>query len=177
MATGRKFSIGAEPLRRRSPSSSRQPRKPRRGPRADPRDGEPRALRPGGAGNVQPRPPSRPTSALPALTGARFFAAGSVVAFHYGRGSLGAIAPWLGRSAALGPAAVSFFYVLSGAVLTWGCTGPEGLPSRPARTFWAQRAARILPAYFLALAMTPEGNFGKGRFLMRTAVPKLLAEL
>jgi predicted regulator of Ras-like GTPase activity (Roadblock/LC7/MglB family) len=33
------------------------------------------------------------------------------------------------------------------------------------------------PTYFLALAITPEGNFGKGRFLMRTAAPKLLAEL
>lgn len=32
-------------------------------------------------------------------------------------------------------------------------------------------------AYFLALAMKPEGNFGKGRFLMRTAAPKLMAEL
>lgn len=31
--------------------------------------------------------------------------------------------------------------------------------------------------YFLALAMKPEGNFGKGRFLMRTAAPKLIAEL
>ena len=31
--------------------------------------------------------------------------------------------------------------------------------------------------YFLALAITPEGNFGKGRYLMRTAAPKLLAEL
>ena len=31
--------------------------------------------------------------------------------------------------------------------------------------------------YFLALAMHPEGNFGKGRFLMRTAAPALLAEL
>jgi predicted regulator of Ras-like GTPase activity (Roadblock/LC7/MglB family) len=31
--------------------------------------------------------------------------------------------------------------------------------------------------YFLALAISPEGNFGKGRFLMRTAAPKLLAEL
>ena len=31
--------------------------------------------------------------------------------------------------------------------------------------------------YFLALAMTPDGNFGKGRYLMRTAAPKLLAEL
>lgn len=31
--------------------------------------------------------------------------------------------------------------------------------------------------YFLALAMTPGGNFGKGRYLMRTAAPKLMAEL
>ena len=31
--------------------------------------------------------------------------------------------------------------------------------------------------YFLALAMKPDGNFGKGRFLMRTAAPKLIAEL
>jgi predicted regulator of Ras-like GTPase activity (Roadblock/LC7/MglB family) len=31
--------------------------------------------------------------------------------------------------------------------------------------------------YFLALAMRPEGNLGKGRFLMRTAAPTLLAEL
>jgi hypothetical protein len=31
--------------------------------------------------------------------------------------------------------------------------------------------------YFLALAMLPEGNLGKGRFLMRTAAPKLLADL
>lgn len=31
--------------------------------------------------------------------------------------------------------------------------------------------------YFLALAMDPGGNFGKGRYLMRTAAPRLLAEL
>lgn len=31
--------------------------------------------------------------------------------------------------------------------------------------------------YFLALTMKPDGNYGKGRFLMRTAAPKLLAEL
>jgi predicted regulator of Ras-like GTPase activity (Roadblock/LC7/MglB family) len=31
--------------------------------------------------------------------------------------------------------------------------------------------------YILALAMLPDGNFGKGRYLMRTALPKLLAEL
>ena len=31
--------------------------------------------------------------------------------------------------------------------------------------------------YFLALAIRPDGNFGKGRFLMRMIAPKLLAEL
>lgn len=31
--------------------------------------------------------------------------------------------------------------------------------------------------YFLALAMTPGGNLGKGRYLMRTAAPRLMAEL
>lgn len=31
--------------------------------------------------------------------------------------------------------------------------------------------------YFLALAVKPDGNLGKGRYLMRTAAPKLMAEL
>jgi predicted regulator of Ras-like GTPase activity (Roadblock/LC7/MglB family) len=31
--------------------------------------------------------------------------------------------------------------------------------------------------YYVALTMRPDGNFGKGRYLMRTAAPKLLAEL
>jgi predicted regulator of Ras-like GTPase activity (Roadblock/LC7/MglB family) len=31
--------------------------------------------------------------------------------------------------------------------------------------------------YFLALTLKPEGNLGKARYLMRTAAPKLLAEL
>jgi predicted regulator of Ras-like GTPase activity (Roadblock/LC7/MglB family) len=31
--------------------------------------------------------------------------------------------------------------------------------------------------YFLAVAIRPDGNLGKVRFLMRTAAPKLLAEL
>ncbi len=32
-------------------------------------------------------------------------------------------------------------------------------------------------SYFLALAIKPDGNFGKGRYLMRAAAPKLIAEL
>ncbi len=37
---------------------------------------------------------------------------------------------------------------------------------------------RILTAeYFVLLGMTPTGNFGKARFLLRIQIPKLLAEL
>ncbi len=35
----------------------------------------------------------------------------------------------------------------------------------------------ITNEYVVALAMTPQGNHGKGRFLLRIAAPKLLAEL
>jgi predicted regulator of Ras-like GTPase activity (Roadblock/LC7/MglB family) len=31
--------------------------------------------------------------------------------------------------------------------------------------------------YFLALTLSPDGNIGKGRFLLRTAAPKLLEHL
>lgn len=32
-------------------------------------------------------------------------------------------------------------------------------------------------SYFIAVALRPDGNFGKGRYLMRAAAPRLLAEL
>ncbi|HLU64930.1 MAG TPA: hypothetical protein VKZ63_01560 [Kofleriaceae bacterium] len=35
----------------------------------------------------------------------------------------------------------------------------------------------INPEYFLAIVLSADGNFGKCRFLMRLAQPKLLAEL
>lgn len=31
--------------------------------------------------------------------------------------------------------------------------------------------------YFIALTLEPKGNFGKGRYLLRTTAPKLLVEL
>ncbi|NTU85352.1 MAG: hypothetical protein HGA45_39375, partial [Chloroflexales bacterium] len=38
--------------------------------------------------------------------------------------------------------------------------------------------ARFLsPEYYLVLALTPEGNFGKGRYALRIAAPKVQAEL
>src|SRR5471032_1812410 len=90
-------------------------------------------------------------ASLPALTGARFFAAVSVVIFHYGVPSL---SPPLVILARAGPTAVSFFYVLSGAVLTWGGTDEDGQPVSGVRKFLGQRVRRILPAYYLALVFT-----------------------
>ena len=92
-------------------------------------------------------------ASLPALTGARFFAAFAVVVWHYGAEAMRYFGP-LAACARCGPLAVSFFYVLSGAVMTWGCTGSDGTSARPSGTFWAQRAARILPAYALAIALS-----------------------
>jgi predicted regulator of Ras-like GTPase activity (Roadblock/LC7/MglB family) len=38
--------------------------------------------------------------------------------------------------------------------------------------------ARLLtPEYFLVLALRPEGNFGKGRYALRIAAPRVTAEL
>jgi predicted regulator of Ras-like GTPase activity (Roadblock/LC7/MglB family) len=38
-------------------------------------------------------------------------------------------------------------------------------------------ARLVSPEYFMAVALRPDGNFGKARYLLRVAAPKLLAEL
>jgi hypothetical protein len=35
----------------------------------------------------------------------------------------------------------------------------------------------LSPEYFVALTLSPQGNFGKARFLLRTLTPKLLEDL
>jgi predicted regulator of Ras-like GTPase activity (Roadblock/LC7/MglB family) len=35
----------------------------------------------------------------------------------------------------------------------------------------------VTPEYFLVLALKPEGNYGKGRYVMRITAPKIKAEL
>jgi predicted regulator of Ras-like GTPase activity (Roadblock/LC7/MglB family) len=35
----------------------------------------------------------------------------------------------------------------------------------------------VSPEYFLALALRPDGNWGKGRYLLRITAPKVRAEL
>jgi peptidoglycan/LPS O-acetylase OafA/YrhL len=127
-----------------------------------------------------------PRATLPALTGARFFAAFSVVVWHYGGEAVRHFGP-LSACARSGPLAVSFFYVLSGAVMTWGCTGPDGASARPPGRFWTQRGARILPAYALALAVSlpafaasilhfHTGSAAALRFLLGTVACSLLVQ-
>ena len=38
-------------------------------------------------------------------------------------------------------------------------------------------ARLVTPEYFLAVALKPEGNFGKARYMLRVTAPKLEAEL
>ncbi|MFL5321394.1 MAG: roadblock/LC7 domain-containing protein [Myxococcaceae bacterium] len=35
----------------------------------------------------------------------------------------------------------------------------------------------VTPEYFLVLALKPEGNYGKGRYVLRVTAPKIQAEL
>lgn len=80
---------------------------------------------------------------LHSLTGLRFVAALGVFAFH--SQSLLPRWPALAPLFAGGQAGVSFFFVLSGFVLTWSAAGEHVA----VRTFWRRRAARILPAYWV----------------------------
>ena len=38
-------------------------------------------------------------------------------------------------------------------------------------------ARPLTPQYYLVLALSPDGNFGKGRYALRIAAPKVTAEL
>lgn len=82
------------------------------------------------------------------LTFLRFIGATSVVIFHFGRGakSLAWANPLWNQS----NAAVAFFFVMSGFILTH-VYGAKGI--RRATDFYVARIARILPVYWIALAL------------------------
>ena len=87
------------------------------------------------------------TEKLPALTSLRFFAAAAIVYFHY-QGHFGIPeAPWLGLAQA-----VSFFFILSGFILTY--TYPALPTWRDRCRFLILRAARLAPANAAALVIT-----------------------
>ncbi|MFJ3231000.1 acyltransferase family protein [Streptomyces sp. NPDC086787] len=114
------------------------------------------ATRASGAPSVSAAPyaaggsPSAPAPALPSLTGLRWAAALLVFGLHvnnfgYFGGDGARIVTW-GLGA--GAAGVSFFFILSGFVLTWSArTGDRPL------AFWRRRIARIYPIHLVTAAI------------------------
>ena len=99
---------------------------------------------------LSPTPPEDPATTraasrrLDSLTGLRWWAAFGVFLHHMTN-----IAPLPAHSIlALGAQGVTFFFVLSGFVLTW-----SSRPGVPATTFWWRRFARIWPLHAVALAV------------------------
>ena len=104
------------------------------------------------------------TRRLDALTGLRWWAAFVVFFYH-----MRVFAPLPGPATAIfdyGYLGVTFFFVLSGFVLTWSAR-----PEVPTSTFYWRRFARIWPVHIVALALAipvfytlsaiPEGSFLK----------------
>ncbi len=95
-----------------------------------------------------------PRSHLSALTSLRFIAALAVVVLHY-RDLLGPLPPWLLQAIVGGQYGVTFFFVLSGFILTyryrdWFAQGVDAW-----RYGWFQRfrLARIYPVYLFGLLL------------------------
>jgi peptidoglycan/LPS O-acetylase OafA/YrhL len=103
------------------------------------------------AASVQWNRESSSAALLNPLTSTRFFAAFTVVVFHFG-GDLIAHFP---RIAQLlferGYVSVSFFFVLSGFILTHNYLNSPGLVT--CRTFYLSRFARIYPMYLIGLIL------------------------
>lgn len=106
---------------------------------------------------------ARPTQRLDALTGLRWWAAFVVFLYH-----MQVFAPLPGVTSGVllhGYLGVTFFFVLSGFVLTWSAR-----PDVPTSTFYWRRIARIWPAHMVALLIAipvfysfapPDGSFIK----------------
>lgn len=89
---------------------------------------------------------------LDTLTGLRWWAAAAVFVHH-----LGNLVPYpkiVAQVTALGVHGVTFFFVLSGFVLTWSSgRALAGADVPDARTFWWRRFARIYPSHLVALLL------------------------
>lgn len=85
---------------------------------------------------------------LPSLTGLRFFAAALVVIYHM-TNHLGAV-PVISDLARFGRTGVTFFFVLSGFVLTWTYIGKD----TSLGVFYWRRFVRIWPLHIAATVLT-----------------------
>jgi peptidoglycan/LPS O-acetylase OafA/YrhL len=93
-------------------------------------------------------------SHLDALTSLRFVAAFAVLVLHY-RDMLGPLPAWVMRGVVGGQYGVTFFFILSGFILTYRYKAWFG-PGVSGASFWRFlrfRAARIYPVYLLGLLL------------------------
>lgn len=102
--------------------------------------------------------PARPPD-IPALTSLRFVAAFAVVLLHY-RDLLGPLPPWLLKLFVGGQYGVTFFFVLSGFILTYNYLGwfEQGVDARHYGRFQRLRFARLYPVYLLGLLLDTPGH-------------------
>jgi peptidoglycan/LPS O-acetylase OafA/YrhL len=100
-----------------------------------------------------------PKRELHALTGLRFFAAFSVVIYHFGAPLVQGWPKPFANLASGGCVAVSLFFLLSGFVLSYSYLGREGKLRGSQRSFWVARLARIYPAYLLGFLLAAPTNF------------------
>jgi peptidoglycan/LPS O-acetylase OafA/YrhL len=99
-------------------------------------------------------PASARVAPLPALTSLRFFAAFAVLLLHY-RELLGPLPPWLLKAFIGGQYGVTFFFVLSGFILTYNYDGwfGAGVGAAAYWRFQRLRLARVYPIYLVGLLL------------------------
>lgn len=98
---------------------------------------------------------------LPSLTGLRFVASGMVLFCHLGITLVPRVAPtnhllwsYVYKAGVIG---VTFFFILSGFVLTW-----VAKPGDSKRGFWRRRAAKVFPNHLATLAVAIPLMIGAG---------------
>ncbi|MCT9083684.1 acyltransferase family protein [Streptomyces fulvoviolaceus] len=124
-------------------------------------------------------------SRLPSLTGMRFLAALLVFFYHSSlprpavqlMGDHAAWKVYYLASSQAGALGVTFFFVLSGFVLTWSARGTD-----TARAFWRRRYVKIVPNYVLtwalsmvlfAAAVTPTWMAVTNLFMLQSWIPDI----
>ena len=123
-----------------------------------------------------------------ALDGLRFVAAYAVVLYHYAptMASFEGFPGFVKNVVEAGPAAIGFFYILSGFVLTKAYEDRKPLTAAARSGFWLARLARLYPVYLLAFFMFgpiayfkyvahPHGPESGLQFLISAAVLNLVA--
>lgn len=99
---------------------------------------------------MQEMEPSARPSRLPSLTGMRFVAAFAVMISHLVSQIVGRFAPDppFRVITTLGPVGVTFFFVLSGFILTWVVD-----PNDTVRLFWRRRLVKLYPNHLVTFAI------------------------